>query len=170
MTAGLRRRLRLERGFSLIEVLVVILIIGILAAVAIPAFLNQTKKGYDASAKELARTAQTTADTLSTEDGGSYAKVTPPALANAEATLPTSAGAGDNAWLTDAAGSADSYYVVTEAADTSDWFEIEYDGGHVFRFCGPATGSNAVAWPTSMTVTSAVYSGPAVGGCAAGTW
>jgi type IV pilus assembly protein PilA len=40
-----------EDGFTLIEVLVVIIIIGILAAIAIPVFLNQRQKGYDATAK-----------------------------------------------------------------------------------------------------------------------
>jgi len=51
----------------------VILIIGILAAIAIPSFLNQTAKAYDASAKEVARTTETTADTISTDNGAASA-------------------------------------------------------------------------------------------------
>ena len=39
------------------ELLVVILIIGILAAIAIPSFLNQQDKGHDVDAKSTAATA-----------------------------------------------------------------------------------------------------------------
>jgi type IV pilus assembly protein PilA len=45
-----------DAGFTLIELLVVIMIIGILAAIAIPAFLSQKSKGYEASMKSDLRT------------------------------------------------------------------------------------------------------------------
>jgi type IV pilus assembly protein PilA len=142
------RHLQEEDGFTLIELLTVILIIGILAAIAIPSFLNQKSKAYDASAKELARTAETTAETYSTDHEGAYKGMNEKELEKYESSLekcPSKVSEQSNACLLSAAAEgsgSEGYKLITRAANSGDEFTIKREAsGTIVRTCASKEGS-----------------------------
>ncbi|HTA34785.1 MAG TPA: type II secretion system protein [Solirubrobacteraceae bacterium] len=140
-TSGWRRlgwHLRASDGFSLPELLVVILIIGVLAAIAIPTFLSNTAKATNVQAKELVRNAQSAAETFAVDHTGSYAEITPEGIAAEDPTIAT-ATSTQHAWLSSATGSA-SEYTLTATATNNDELTIKRAAdGTITRSCHSKT-------------------------------
>jgi type IV pilus assembly protein PilA len=65
-----RSRLRADEGFTLVELLVVMLILGILVAIGLGSFLGQKGKAQDANAKTAVVTASKALAAYSTDHGG----------------------------------------------------------------------------------------------------
>ena len=75
-----------KRGFTLVEIMIVVAIIALLAAIAIPNLLNARRTANEAAAKATVRSLMTAAETYATANSGIY-----PANVTALATYITSA-------------------------------------------------------------------------------
>jgi len=69
-----------DAGFSLIEVLVVIVIVSILASISIPVFFKQREKAWQAATESALKNAATALNSAAIDRNGSYNGITIPQL------------------------------------------------------------------------------------------
>jgi type IV pilus assembly protein PilA len=127
------RLLTEERAVTLVELLVVLIIIGLLAAIVIAAFTNQQDKAHDADAKTHARSAQTAMESYYI-DNKTYAGATRAALEEQQTSLRDA----NNLAITTA--TSNEYEVETESTSTNPvTFKVHrLPTGTIERTCSPA--------------------------------
>ena len=124
-----------QKGFTLIELMIVVAIIGILAAIAIPAYQNYTKRSHVTEGLNLA--------------GGAKAAVTE--YYSSQGTMPTSN--GDAGLATAIAGNAVTSVNVTGTGATAGRIEIVYNdkvaSGQTL-ILSPVTSAGGIAWTCTL--------------------
>lgn len=130
----MRKIFKSEKGFTLIELMIVIAILGILAAVAIPNFLNARGKAQDAAALSTLEAMKTAMEMYAADNGAypSAAKVTD--VASLQTTLgdnwPSNIKTGATATgaLIDVSCTDTTYTIWARGRDDSHCFSLQQDG------------------------------------------
>ena len=152
LTALAHRRRDDEEGFTLIELMVVVLIIAILIAIAIPTFLGARTRAQDRAAQSSLRNALTAAKTSFT-DTSDYSGATPAVLQGIEPSLTF-------------VGTASTGFKVVSvetpgAAATSWWAEVKSKSGTCYGIEDKSGAGGGTFYAGTTTALAAACTAPA---------
>jgi type IV pilus assembly protein PilA len=142
MLTTLRTRLQKdEEGFTLIELMVVVLIMAILMAIAIPTFLGSQNKAKDASVKSDLRNGLTTAKSAAADNAGVFDSTAAAAVTTLTAAEPglSFAAASSTAAIGVFVGTAGADITLVKLSKGGKYYAITSTSGGVTKSCSAAT-------------------------------
>lgn len=137
-----------ERGFTLVEVMVVVLIVGVLLAIAVPTFLGARDRAEERAAQSNLRIAQATAMVIFTDDGD-FDDVTTGAMRTNEPSL---------TWIgASSASTSENRISIGDSSDSSEWGAAAMaDNGTCYYVRLRESGSTLYGSSTSAACTATV--------------
>src|SRR5664280_151353 len=135
---------RSEDGFTRIELMVVLLILAILLAIAIPTFLGVTKSANDRAAQSNLNTAMLNAKAAYQSNSQTYTGVSVATLSSAEPSLSFIAGASTGQGVI-SVNATDGHAIVLAAFSKSNncWYQIDNPSGSFQTVAAPFTATAA---------------------------
>jgi type IV pilus assembly protein PilA len=153
-----RRNKGNEEGFTLIELMVVVLIIAILIAIAIPTFLGARERANNRAAQSSLRNSLTAAKTLFT-DQNTYVGADATALATVEPSL---------SFKDSATASTGPKEVSVNAVDATTWVAAVHSASGNCYFIKDQSNGPGTSFNTATSGTCAAASAPGTGWSTAG--